>query len=351
MVKNKSNSNNGTSLVEQSLFYFLKMFFPDAVNRHCIKHNGMRIEIDIYLPSLNYAIEYDGSYWHENKMEFDNKKNRILNENGFTVLRIREYGLPELEPFDGNTINLPYVHLNVKNYDYINEPIKYFTKLVDKKLAFEMQKFKVDNEVYNSALKEIYALRFCSEVTANITNICGIEFWDNKLNGQLKPENVGIHDLVPAYFTCKEGKTMYLSRYKRNIKPDCMTYASGCVNCVFQVFCPMIGFCQGQAKKFYGENMYINGKLVTESVECLYVEKKIWDMINKGGTLNGLYGLNAFKDWLIKRSTIGKKMLSVFTSKRTTKKMKENIVRFLGYDVERYKQEIKEGTFDIYSLF
>ncbi len=48
----------------------------------------------------------DGSYWHRNKVEKDNEKNEALNSLGYEVLHVREFGLPKLNSFDGEVIEL-----------------------------------------------------------------------------------------------------------------------------------------------------------------------------------------------------------------------------------------------------
>ena len=73
----------------------MKNIFEDAVNREKITPEN--IEVDIYIPSLNVAIEYDGEYYHRSKMKQDSMKNKILFENGIQLVRIREEGLPKIE--------------------------------------------------------------------------------------------------------------------------------------------------------------------------------------------------------------------------------------------------------------
>lgn len=46
--------------------------------------------IDIAVPSLNLAIEYDGSYWHQDE-EYDNKRQTTIEEDGWAFLRYKDY--------------------------------------------------------------------------------------------------------------------------------------------------------------------------------------------------------------------------------------------------------------------
>ena len=46
-------------------------------------------ELDIYIPSKKIAIEYDGSFWHENKTKKDLEKNQKCKKDGIILYRIR----------------------------------------------------------------------------------------------------------------------------------------------------------------------------------------------------------------------------------------------------------------------
>jgi hypothetical protein len=85
-----------TSAPELRIYTELKHVFPDTVHRKTIG----RYECDVFLPSLNIALEYDGEYWHRNKTQKDLKKNRALMNNGITLIRIREKGLEKLGTLD-----------------------------------------------------------------------------------------------------------------------------------------------------------------------------------------------------------------------------------------------------------
>ena len=62
--------------------------------------NGRMRSVDIYVPELKLAIEFDGSYWHKNKQQMDKLKTKLLNEQGHKVIRIRQEPLKKLTPND-----------------------------------------------------------------------------------------------------------------------------------------------------------------------------------------------------------------------------------------------------------
>ena len=61
-----SRKNESFSLPEKTLTYYMLMLFPDAIESYQSIFLGAK-EIDVFIPSLNLGIEYDGEYWHKNK--------------------------------------------------------------------------------------------------------------------------------------------------------------------------------------------------------------------------------------------------------------------------------------------
>ena len=85
----------GSSFIEMALFYYLKQIFPDAQYR--IKIGCW--EADIYIPSINTAIEYDGGFFHSGSVAYnrDTMKTNYFSEKGITLIRIRACGIPDIE--------------------------------------------------------------------------------------------------------------------------------------------------------------------------------------------------------------------------------------------------------------
>jgi very-short-patch-repair endonuclease len=77
------------SIPELRIFSELKTIFPTIQHRAILN----RQEVDIYIPELKVGIEYDGVYWHHDKLEKDKNKNARLSSS-LLLIRIREQGLP-----------------------------------------------------------------------------------------------------------------------------------------------------------------------------------------------------------------------------------------------------------------
>lgn len=89
------SKGRNTSINEISFYLGLLCIFPDALSRH--KINGdKKLEVDIWIPSLLLAIEYDSHRYHksEDKVQLDAAKDIALNKIGIRLIRIREELLP-----------------------------------------------------------------------------------------------------------------------------------------------------------------------------------------------------------------------------------------------------------------
>ena len=93
--RNRIFSCGGTSYPEQKLYEQVLKIWPDAENGYHADWLGKR-EIDVFIPSLNVGIEYDGVAWHNDAAK-DDSKSELCKAHGTTLYRIRENGCPELK--------------------------------------------------------------------------------------------------------------------------------------------------------------------------------------------------------------------------------------------------------------
>ena len=87
-----------SSFPERAIHFYVNRELPDTlgnVKSDVFPWLGSR-ELDIYVPSLKVAIEYDGLFWHQS-IEKDLEKDCLCFQNGISLLRVREPGLPLLE--------------------------------------------------------------------------------------------------------------------------------------------------------------------------------------------------------------------------------------------------------------
>lgn len=56
-----------------------------------------RKKVDIYIPELHLAVEYDGAYWHQNKEEDDVRDLFLKEKFGLEVIHINSEEFPDIE--------------------------------------------------------------------------------------------------------------------------------------------------------------------------------------------------------------------------------------------------------------
>lgn len=77
-----------TSFPEQAIYFYVNTVFNDTINRH--RHND-KWEIDIFVPCLNFGIEYDGIYYHGEGKTSDVIKEEHITSAGIRILRVKEH--------------------------------------------------------------------------------------------------------------------------------------------------------------------------------------------------------------------------------------------------------------------
>ena len=193
------NKGRQTSVSEQIIYKFLLEYFPDAKNSYKINKNT---DLDIYLPSVNIGIEYDGVRYHKNKCYKDIEKSKRILSHGIRLIRIRENGCP---PFILEDCKLITVDCNFKGLKEILPTLlnniaeitanKYYFKEFDFNNHLRDLKAEFSNLPYEKSLE--YYLK---EINNNITPLVAI--WDTTLNGKLTPRQVSPKSTVEVYWRC-----------------------------------------------------------------------------------------------------------------------------------------------------
>ena len=86
------NLTTSKSKHELEIFNYVKSLGVNVISgdRNIIKP----LELDIYIPEYNLAIEFNGDYWHSSKFipsKYHQNKTKLCNEKGITLIHIYEY--------------------------------------------------------------------------------------------------------------------------------------------------------------------------------------------------------------------------------------------------------------------
>lgn len=185
-----------TSRPEQYIYTYIKEIFPTTIRSKKFDWLLWNAEFDIFIPELNFAIEYDGFHWHKEKVGLsDSDKNKLAKENNVTLFRIREVGLEKTD------CDFYFYNYN-KIYDNIDEPINAIINFINIKYNKSIEILK-DFNINDIKLKTLENLREQKKEQSLIGKWNEVEkYWDYEHNDGIKPEDVRITHKYPLNAIC-----------------------------------------------------------------------------------------------------------------------------------------------------
>ena len=201
------NSERHTSLPEFALIFYLEKFGLKVYHSHKIKG----YELDIYIPSMKIAVEYDGYFWHKNKVKKDLEKNAKCKRDGIKLFRIRA-GLPPLKD---------------SSIDYVIQENQKDLSIALEKILREITNSNLDVNLKRDAI-QIENLREYTEKANSLlySNPSLAIEWNYKKNGNLKPEHFPIVSGKKVWWKCENEHEWQATIASRNSGIGC-PYCSG----------------------------------------------------------------------------------------------------------------------------
>lgn len=190
------SSGRQTSFAEQAVYFYVKKYFPDAINRYRdIFNNGM--ELDIFIPSIRIAIEYDGEAWHKkDKREREKKKWEVCRKNNIHLIRLVEKMCPGewIQADEGFSIEdgpMYEPEQLEKVIWFLLDKLQFYLqtkKLFDINIKRDEPTIRKYMTIIKGSLKEKFP---------SIANE-----WNYELNGYLTPDKVKPGSDIIAWWTC-----------------------------------------------------------------------------------------------------------------------------------------------------
>lgn len=213
-----------SSFPETALYYYFKKVFNDCEHRYQLQAEDSFKELDIFIPSLNVAIEYDGHY-HLKTKEKDELKNEICEGLGIKLFRIRcssnTLTLPNLENFNSTVL---YHDLH-SDFDTLGECILSIAKSINKSSQFKsIVDIKRDEYEIRKLYRDIDIEGNLKEKSPDIA-----DQWNNKKNKGLKPESFTPYSNVKVWWMCEKGHEWSASINSR--------HKAGCPYCSNKKLC------------------------------------------------------------------------------------------------------------------
>lgn len=199
-----------TSVPELKLYYYIKKYFTDAIwtyTNEFLNHS----ELDIFIPSLKIAIEYDGGLWHQNT-EKDLYKDQLCKNNDILLFRIRE---PRCPLYDSTCI---FMYLKDLSESNLTDTIVSFLKIngiENPDINFDRDLQDIEKFIYHKKQENSLA-----ELFPHIASE-----WDTIKNGTLTPEHVLAHSGRRVWWICEDCNNGWITSI------DNRTRGYGCPKC------------------------------------------------------------------------------------------------------------------------
>ena len=259
---------NKTSFAEQAIAYYIQQCFGD-VERWNTDLIGE--EIDIYVPSLRVAIEYDGHEWHKGKEDKEKCKNELCVQNGIKLIRIREGNLPLFDDC------ICIVRDNYSSMDTLNTTIH----IILQKMGVNEADVDVERDcgvIYEQYvfLRKENSLQNCRPDIANE--------WHPSKNGQLSPLSVSVSSNKMAWWLCSRGheyRTSINHRTGRN---------QMCPICQNRTIIPGENDAMSYCKKHHLQSLIDDWDELKNNKDCIYMDQvapgsilRVWWKCSKCG--------------------------------------------------------------------
>jgi len=199
------NSERQTSFPEYVIVFYLKKYGLEVI--HSYREQGY--ELDIYIPSKKIAIEYDGSFWHENKTKKDLEKNQKCVKDGIKLYRIRE----GLTPLNDSSIDY-IIQENREDFSKALEEVLY--EIIGTNIDVDIEKDSIAIENLRQYTEKHNSILFSNSEIA--------KEWNYEKNGNIKPEHLSTNSNKKVWWKCSNGH-----EWQANI--DSRTRGSGCPYC------------------------------------------------------------------------------------------------------------------------
>ena len=204
-----------TSFPEQAVLFYVKQKYPDAINTY--REGFGRSELDIFIPTIQLGIEYDGRNWHKNKERIEKQKYETCHDRGIKLIRIRETTVEKTDPSDICDVIIYSNYGHTKRFSELDACITQLGELIhlSKDIDVNRDQLRIREQYYQKLLKESLETQY-PYIAAE---------WYQPYNGSITPAMIRPRSNDRYYWKCTQCGYIYEAIVSNR------TQGSGCPNC------------------------------------------------------------------------------------------------------------------------
>lgn len=199
------------SLPEKLIYFYVKQTYPDTIPNYKPDFLKPR-EIDIFVPSLNVGIEYDGRIYHK-KTERDIRKIKQCAEHGIKLYRIREER--------SERIDMDNVFQMEKRDDYLGM-LKYLKRELNLNIDPDKVDIQSDLIKIHADINKYIMQNSLGKLFPDLTNEL-----DNDLNLGLNPFMISANSELKVFWKCSKGHSYSTRICERTQRKRGCPYCAG----------------------------------------------------------------------------------------------------------------------------
>ncbi len=199
-------SGRQTSFAEQAIFFYVSKLFSDAINRFKSDALG-NFELDIYIPSIKTAIEYDGMAFHKtDKHDREVRKYKKCQENGIKLIRLKEK-LSEKDKYTADQILYAEETWVSENLNKVIADLIYrLPKQDDIEPQINVNVLRDESEIRSNIIMFNYKKSLGNQYPRLVSE------WNNEKNAPLSPFNVYPNTARAVWWKCSKCGETYQMR-------------------------------------------------------------------------------------------------------------------------------------------
>ena len=207
-----------TSITEKAFSYYLSIYFRD-LEENVRLPELLKRELDMYVPSIKLAVEYDGYNWHKNPKK-DLIKDELCFKNGIKLIRIREEGCVIYES-TAYSIRAPRNHGNL---ELLEKPINDLISLINELYSLSIPKINNIKNDINKINERFFTFNKSNSLLAKKPEL--EKEWNYEKNGSLTPGMISAKSNMKVWWKCEKGHEWLANVQSRERGNGC-PYCSG----------------------------------------------------------------------------------------------------------------------------
>ena len=188
------------------------------------------MELDIYIPSIRVAIEYDGEAWHKKgKEDIERRKYKICKEHDIYLIRFKEGNKREYSDLADNCYFIP---TDKKHNNILDKSIIFMLNSID--LSYErlfgnnllFKNYDVDTNRDALKIRKLFQTKIKDSLVELYPEIA--DEWMYNKNEGLTPDRFSVGSKVKVWWKCKKCGYEWIStiNHRTSSKSGCPCCAS-----------------------------------------------------------------------------------------------------------------------------